>query len=148
MLTLETKLSIESQIFAAIENILPKGYQFHFTLYEEVIDKEEMRAKEIRELICRYLGIDTPAIFKKTRKGEVATARKLICYFLKKNTRLNLKQIATLAGYCTGLAEVHTYAIHNINTIKSWIGSDETITLKVNEISQLISLNALQCNPN
>lgn len=76
----------------------------------------------IIDTIIRIEDVNKYKIFGRNRKRELVFARQLICWFLKRYTKLTLKAIGDLMG-----GRDHTTVIHSIKTINDLHDSDPAI---------------------
>lgn len=145
MLALESIETIESQIFAIISKFVPEGYRlnFSFTKEDKVLNDFDL-ADLIRREICNYFDISINDLSKKSRETQLVIARKFVCLFLRERTVLNLKEIATYAGYRCEDDKKHSNAIHCLNSLKDWLHTDEKIKNHYKQITENLTFKNIK----
>lgn len=68
-------------------------------------------------------------ISKRTRLANVALARHISCYFIRKYSDLSLLEIAVLTGTTD-----HTTALHGISKVKKRIASDDSFKERISDL--------------
>lgn len=124
------------------------GREVERVAWEEA-EKRAMRIspkdEQIIEIICGYFSTTLISIRRKTRKRRIVYPRQMVCYMLRKYTRLSWGAIAELVGHGD-----HTTPMSSRDTIKDLYKVDQVVQGDVLAISNLIEeyLNRLnEANP-
>lgn len=88
-----------------------------------------MEAEYIVNKIIEHREINRDLLYSKFRRADIVMCRKLISFFLRKHTTLNLKQIAKFAGVTD-----HSTAIFHIEDIYDKLSVDKSIQNLIYEI--------------
>ncbi|WP_297272550.1 chromosomal replication initiator protein DnaA [uncultured Bacteroides sp.] len=88
---------------------------------------------DIINSVCKHFGLETSAIYTKSRKREVVQARQIAMYLAKNNTELSAAKIGTLIGN-----KDHATVLHACKTIKELREVDKTFRAEVDEIQSAL----------
>ena len=120
----------------------------HATIYNREIDMElaqrivrkvthnenkVITVDDIINSVCKHFGLETSAIYTKSRKREVVQARQIAMYLAKNNTELSAAKIGTLIGN-----KDHATVLHACKTIKELREVDKTFRAEVDEIQSAL----------
>jgi chromosomal replication initiator protein len=97
-------------------------------------DSQEALANSIFTVVCAYYGQTKTQVLSKDRYRRVCMPRQVTMYFLKRFTKMTLKEIAFFMG-----GRDHTTTIHSIKAIKGWIQTEPTLQKQISDIEVLIS---------
>jgi chromosomal replication initiation ATPase DnaA len=98
-----------------------------------MIKDDRKKAEVIKRVICSYLGLQESLITSRGRKGYVVEARQMAMYFIRKYTRLSLKQTGLEFG---GLD--HSTVIHAANTVNNTLSYDKLYMRKFKDVENQI----------
>ena len=116
----------------------------HATIYNKDIDLElaqrivrkvtQNEAKaitmdDIINTVCKHFGLETSAIYSKSRKREVAQARQIAMYLAKNHTDLSMAKIGKLIGN-----KHHSTVLYACKTIEELKEVDKTFRAEMEEI--------------
>ena len=120
----------------------------HATIYNREVDMElaqrivrkvthnenkVITVDDIINSVCKHFGLETSAIYTKSRKREVVQARQIAMYLAKNNTELSAAKIGTLIGN-----KDHATVLHACKTIKELREVDKTFRAEVDEIQSAL----------
>lgn len=120
----------------------------HATIYNREVDMElaqrivrkvthnenkVITVDDIINSVCKHFGLETSAIYTKSRKREVVQARQIAMYLAKNNTELSAAKIGTLIGN-----KDHATVLHACKTIKELREVDKTFRAEVDEIQSTL----------
>ena len=88
---------------------------------------------DIINSVCKHFGLETSAIYTKSRKREVVQARQIAMYLAKNNTELSAAKIGTLIGN-----KDHATVLHACKTIKELREVDKTFRAEIDEIQSAL----------
>lgn len=88
----------------------------------------------IRSEICKLHGIDIETFMSKSRKGEIVKARQHAMYFIKKKTRLILKDIASMCS-----VKDHATVLYSIRVVKNLSETDKKYKIELEEFERQIT---------
>lgn len=107
----------------AAEHIL-KGDRIEFE-DEKVKQMNHANDKSVLDMIVQYvsekLGVEVDALFGRSRKREIAYARQLCIYLIKRKTKFTFSDIGRYFN------RDHTTVIHSINAIKDLMDVDKNV---------------------
>jgi len=104
-----------------------------FCKRSSMIKDDRKKAEVIKRVICSYLGLQESLITSKGRKGYVVEARQMAMYFIRKYTRLSLKQTGLEFG---GLD--HSTVIHATQTVNNILTYDKLYMRKFKDVENQI----------
>jgi chromosomal replication initiator protein len=96
--------------------------------------RQEYIVESIIETVTTYYNITEKDITSKSRKREFVTARHITTMFLRKFTKISLKDIGLRLG-----GRDHTTAINSLKVINDLLETDDIIKEQCQEIIKLIS---------
>ncbi len=120
----------------------------HATIYNREVDMElaqrivrkvthnenkVITVDDIINSVCKHFGLETSAIYTKSRKREVVQARQIAMYLAKNNTELSAAKIGTLIGN-----KDHATVLHACKTIKELREVDKTFRAEIDEIQSAL----------
>lgn len=120
----------------------------HATIYNREVDMElaqrivrkvthnenkVITVDDIINSVCKHFGLETSAIYTKSRKREVVQARQIAMYLAKNNTELSAAKIGTLIGN-----KDHATVLHACKTIKELREVDKTFRAEVDDIQSAL----------
>lgn len=120
----------------------------HATIYNREVDMElaqrivrkvthnenkVITVDDIINSVCKHFGLETSAIYTKSRKREVVQARQIAMYLAKNNTELSAAKIGTLIG-----DKNHATVLHACKTIKELREVDKSFRAEVDEIQSAL----------
>lgn len=85
--------------------------------------------KVVGEVFC----LSRESLFAKCRKRNLAEARHICMYFIKKNTHLTFKEISIRMGHTH-----HTTAVHAVNNVTNLIAVDSRVRHLVEKIESIL----------
>jgi len=88
-----------------------------------------LQSEHIMKVISKHFKMSIEQMIKTGRKREVVQARRITYYFLRKYTRLSLKNIGELVG-----GKDHTSVIHGLKSLKDLRWSDKDIDREISII--------------
>lgn len=134
-MTLEAKYSIEANIMSAIQNLIPEGFSFSFSLFHQSQNITQSQiAEQIQTIVLQYFEMSKEQLLSKGKAGKKPLVRKFICKFLRQYTTLSLKAISTF----THPKEDHSTVIDSIDVLNNWLQVDEEIITMHNELNHFI----------
>lgn len=86
----------------------------------------------IIDTILDYREHSREKVLGKSRKRELVHTRRLLCWFLKKRTKLSLKDIGGLLG-----GRDHTTVIHSLQALQDLMDTEPEIRNEVNYLSEI-----------
>ncbi len=92
----------------------------------------KVTAKKILSIVSKRYGITQDEIKGKSRRQNIALARHVSCYFMRKYTDMSLPAIGSLLG------RDHTTVINSIETVEKRIENDKLFSDELNQISREI----------
>lgn len=96
----------------------------------EVIDtREEISPRTIIDKVCSYYKIKKDDIKSESRKKNIAEPRQVCMYLLKKHTKLNLNEIASILN-----KKDHTTVMHGISKIENGLESNEDLKEQISQL--------------
>lgn len=98
-----------------------------------IIKDDRKKAEIIKRVICSYLGLQQTLISSRGRKGHIVEARQMAMYFIRKFTRLSLKQTGLEFG---GLD--HSTVIHAVHTVDNTLTYDKLYVRKFKDVEKMI----------
>jgi chromosomal replication initiator protein len=98
-----------------------------------LIKDDRKKAEIIRNIVSTYFGVPHYQMVSRGRKAYIVEARQMCMYFIRKYTRLSLKQTGNELG---GLD--HSTVIHAVETVKNYLSYDKMYTSKFNEVESKI----------
>jgi chromosomal replication initiator protein len=96
-------------------------------------DSQEALANSILTVVCAYYGQTKKDVLSKDRYRRVCMPRQVTMYFLKRFTKMTLKEIAYFMG-----GRDHTTTIHTLNAIKGWMKTDIALQEQITAIENLL----------
>jgi len=100
----------------------------------DILDREqEVSPRTIIDKVCSFYKIKKEDIKSESRKKNIAEPRQICMYLLKKHTKLNLNEIASLLN-----KKDHTTVIHGISKIESNLELNEDLIEQVSQIKSEI----------
>ena len=97
--------------------------------------KRNLSVESIQHIVCEYYSIPEDMIRAKTRKKEVAFARQMSMFLVKKYTKHPYKTIGLHFG-----GRDHSTVIHAIQTIENAIKNDKTIKEDIKNLERKIEI--------
>ncbi|MCF0220241.1 MAG: chromosomal replication initiator protein DnaA [Muribaculaceae bacterium] len=82
--------------------------------------------------VCDYYGIDSDALFTKTRKREVSDARQMVMFMAKKHAKMSLASIGAR------FSRTHATVIHACRNIEERLPLEKKLREDVEKIEQLL----------
>lgn len=104
-----------------------------FCKRSSMIKDDRKKAEVIRRVVCSYLGLPEMVIVSRGRKGYVVEARQMAMFFIRKFTRLSLKQTGMEFG---GLD--HSTVIHAVHTVNNTLSYDKLYVRKFKDVEKMI----------
>jgi chromosomal replication initiator protein len=104
-----------------------------FCKRSSMIKDDRKKAEVIRRVVCSYLGLPEMVIVSRGRKGYVVEARQMAMFFIRKYTRLSLKQTGLEFG---GLD--HATVIHAVQTVNNILTYDKLYMRKFKDVENQI----------
>lgn len=98
-----------------------------------MIKDDRKKAEVIKRVVCSYLGLQQTLIISRGRKGHIVEARQMAMYFIRKYTRLSLKQTGMEFG---GLD--HSTVIHASHTVNNTLSYDKLYMRKFKDVETKI----------
>lgn len=96
--------------------------------------RPNIKAEFIAEAVAEYCGTKVENLKTKGRYRDRVMARKLVFYFLKKHTKMNMRDIAQMFGF-RGHATV-THALNSLRDLRSvYPGIDADILAIENKLT-------------
>lgn len=95
--------------------------------------EEDISPRTIIDKVCSYYKIKKEDIKSESRKKNIAEPRQVCMYLLKKHSKLNLNEIASLLN-----KKDHTTVIHGINKIEENLLTNEILKEQISEIKTII----------
>jgi len=121
----------------AVSGLLPEGLEIKFYVQPKKPTQNPLVA-EIVNHICTFYEVDPSQLLKRTRKKEVAFARKVCTKMLTKFIpKLTLVQIADASGYKGD----HSSVIKMRRTLENWMMFDEELKTSVTNCELFILSN-------
>lgn len=93
--------------------------------------------EDIQKMVCEYFSIPDDLLRAKTRKKEIALARQIAMYVVKKTTSSSLKTIGLHFG-----GRDHTTVIHAVDTVQNLMKTDPRCREDVQNILKKHNLHA------
>ncbi len=84
------------------------------------VSEVSLSIQSIQEMVAEYFEITVDDLLSRTRKREIAQARQVAIYFVKKCTNMSLKSIGDSFG-----GRDHTTMMHSYKTVKDLIQTDK-----------------------
>ena len=91
--------------------------------------------EDIIEKVCAYFGMQSSAIYAKTRKREVVQARQIAMYLAKENTEESSSRIGQMIGN-----KDHATVLHACRIVKNQVEVDKAFRAQVDEIRSSLHL--------
>jgi chromosomal replication initiation ATPase DnaA len=104
-----------------------------FCKRSSMIKDDRKKAEVIKRVVCSYLGLQQTLIISRGRKGHIVEARQMAMYFIRKYTRLSLKQTGMEFG---GLD--HSTVIHAAHTVNNTLSYDKLYMRKFKDVETKI----------
>jgi chromosomal replication initiator protein len=104
-----------------------------FCKRSSMIKDDRKKAEVIKRVVCSYLGLQQSLIISRGRKGHIVEARQMAMYFIRKYTRLSLKQTGLEFG---GLD--HSTVIHATQTVNNILTYDKLYMRKFKDVENQI----------
>ena len=104
-----------------------------FCKRSSMIKDDRKKAEVIKRVVCSYLGLQQTLIISRGRKGHIVEARQMAMYFIRKYTRLSLKQTGMEFG---GLD--HSTVIHGVDTVNNTLSYDKLYMRKFKDVETKI----------
>jgi chromosomal replication initiator protein len=104
-----------------------------FCKRSSMIKDDRKKAEVIRRVVCSYLGLQQSLIISRGRKGHIVEARQMAMFFIRKFTRLSLKQTGLEFG---GLD--HATVIHAVQTVNNILTYDKLYMRKFKDVENQI----------
>jgi chromosomal replication initiation ATPase DnaA len=98
-----------------------------------MIKDDRKKAEVIKRVVCSYLGLQQSLIVSRGRKGHIVEARQMAMFFIRKFTRLSLKQTGMEFG---GLD--HSTVIHATHTVNNTLSYDKLYIRKFKDVENQI----------
>lgn len=96
---------------------------------------DQFRKETITRIVFQQFKVEYGLKDSELRLREQVQARQVAMFFVKKHTRLSLKQIGNFFG-----GRDHSTVIYAINTVNDLMDTNKFFNKKVNEIGDLILL--------
>ena len=97
--------------------------------------RKTLSVENIQRIVSENFQIPDDLIRAKTRKKEVAQARQIAMYLVKKHTNHSLKTIGLHFG-----GRDHSTVIHAIQTVEEMIGKDSMLADTINQLERKIEI--------
>lgn len=104
-----------------------------FCKRSSIIKDDRKKAEVIKRVVCSYLGLQQILIISRGRKGHIVEARQMAMYFIRKYTRLSLKQTGMEFG---GLD--HSTVIHAVHSVNNTLSYDKLYIRKLKDVEAKI----------
>lgn len=99
----------------------------------DIIPKEQS-CTSIVNTICNHQDCDIDLVLTNTREGKITKCRQLCMYFVRKNTKLSLKEIGVLFN------RNHATVLFAIKTVKNLCDTDKAYKKNFDEIEKMLSV--------
>jgi len=96
-------------------------------------EKEEISPRVIIDKVCSFYRIKKEEIKSESRKKNIAEPRQICMYLLKKYTKLNLNEIASILN-----KKDHTTIMHGISKIEENLEQNSQLQEQISQIKTLI----------
>lgn len=99
---------------------------------KDIINKDsniKITPERIVSVVCEHLGISENDIKSKKRSQDIATARQVIMYLLRKYTLLSLKSVGDIVG-----GRDHTTVMNGCKRVEENINKDESFKINIDTI--------------
>ncbi len=102
---------------------------------KEIIERETVPSAEIIvHHICKYYNIDEDTIRGKSQNHEVANARQIAMYLIRRMTKMTLTDIGRAFG-----GKDHATVLYSLNKVEKQINTDPSFKETINEITANIN---------
>ena len=102
---------------------------------KEIIERETVPSAEIIvHHICKYYNIDEDTIRGKSQNHEVANARQIAMYLIRRMTKMTLSDIGREFG-----GKDHTTVLHSLRKVEKQMNADPSFRETINEITTNIN---------
>ena len=91
--------------------------------------RKELSFCEILEMVCENYGVKAKDVCSKTRKGNIASVRHIVCYLGQKFTEVSLSQIGRELG-----GRDHSTILHSCKKIERQFATDATFREEIENI--------------
>lgn len=91
--------------------------------------RKELSFREISELVCEHYGVKSKEVCSKSRKGNIAAVRHIVCYLGQKFTDISLSQIGRELG-----GRDHSTILHSCKKIERLFATDAAFREEIENI--------------
>lgn len=91
--------------------------------------RKELSFCEILEMVCENYGVKAKDVCSKSRKGNIASVRHIVCYLGQKFTEVSLSQIGRELG-----GRDHSTILHSCKKIERQFATDATFREEIENI--------------
>ena len=91
--------------------------------------RKELSFCEISELVCEHYGVKSKEVCSKSRKGNIAAVRHIVCYLGQKFTDISLSQIGRELG-----GRDHSTILHSCKKIERLFATDAAFREEIENI--------------
>lgn len=130
---------IEGALSSLVANASFMGKKITIPLAKEILkiyvssQKKEVSIDRIKEVTCKYLGLDATIFDSPKRTREIAQARQIAMYISKKHTKVSLAAIGLAIG-----GKNHATVLHACKAVSNLIDTDKVFKQQVEEIEKLV----------
>ena len=134
---------IEGAISSLVANASFLGRKITTSLAKEILKvyvqlyQKEITIDHIIEVVCNYLNLDFARFNSTERTREIAQARQIAMYLIRRMTNLSLKDIGKALGN-----RDHSTVMHSLEKVEAQMRSDPAFAETVKEITT--NINAKQ----
>lgn len=93
------------------------------------IENKPLSVEDVLDKVCAHYGVDTQAVFTKTRKREIVQVRQVAMYLAKKHTDASSSKIGKLIG-----RRDHATVLHACKIVSGQVDVDKAFRCEVEEI--------------